>query len=469
MLSGTPTTSGTSNFTITVTDALNRQATKAFSLQVVNNIILAEPYRDDFEAPTFNPFWTINGQQGGTISPCSDQNDTPGGNQSACFAVSGSGQKTLVLQHQYALPVKGHFSVWFYDSLQTYYNFLTLYNTNSNTGPSVFVGAQDFDPTCYEAALDTALGRTGPQGNCGFFSNAATTNVHRTVGWHKLEITAGASSLAVLIDGIRVLNAAGSYTFNAVTLELFGPESATTKTYFDDFSVNDNTVFTDDFSSTTLNPAWQNLPGLGSYTLGGGQLRYFNEGFTAATTGWNNAALTLALPFNGMYWQVDTKATYHLFWLLPGYNYTGPSVPTPNGSAGAQGPEVVVKFNPSVNGTNYAGSDFALFERNIDAYYGANTLSASYGTVSNGNLLCPADGNITNNVADGTYWLQIIRNGGTVTMNYSCDGTNYRTAISTVLANPVSTYNELMLGGLTFLSDGSYTDYSYVTIKSLGP
>ncbi len=56
------------------------------------------------------------------------------------------------------------------------------------------------------------------------------------------------------------------------------------------------TIFSDNFTGSTLNPAWQVLPGQGSYTVGGGQLQYYNDGPQTATTGWYNAALTLALP-----------------------------------------------------------------------------------------------------------------------------------------------------------------------------
>lgn len=149
----------------------------------------------------------------------------------------GTGQKTLVLQHQFASPVQTDFSVWFYDSNQTYYNFLRL--ENSSGTPSAFVGTQDFDPTYYEAALDTSSGRFGPQGFCalGLDCGEVPTNVRRTVGWHKLEINVGTSNFVILIDGSQVLSVPGRYTFNVVSLELFGPESAAATYYFDDFSL----------------------------------------------------------------------------------------------------------------------------------------------------------------------------------------------------------------------------------------
>ena len=50
-------------------------------------------------------------------------------------------------------------------------------------------------------------------------------------------------------------------------------------------------IFADNFVSSTLNPAWQVLPGQGSYTVGGGKLRYYDDGPVASTTGWYNSLL----------------------------------------------------------------------------------------------------------------------------------------------------------------------------------
>lgn len=223
------------------------------------------------------------------------------------------------------------------------------------------------------------------------------------------------------------------------------------------------TIYSDNFMGATLNPSWHVLPGNGSYTVGGGQLRYFNEGPVSATTGWYNSALTLALPFSGTDWEIDLKATYNLNYLFPNGNSTG-----------AQGPLVAVKFNPSVTtssygGADYAGTDYAGFERDVDACTGctpANLLEAWYGTVRNDNLINPADAGTPppNDIGDGTYWYQIVRNGGALTINVSYDGVHWITGISASLADPTDTYNELLLGGNTYLSAGSYTDYSYVDI-----
>jgi hypothetical protein len=128
-----------------------------------------------------------------------------------------------------------------------------------------------------------------------------------------------------------------------------------------------DTIFSDNFTSTSPNPEWQVLPGEGSYSVGGGQLRYNNEGPVSATTGWYNAALSLGLPFTGTNWEIDFKTSYNLYYLFSNGNSTG-----------AQGPLVAVKFNPAViissyGGPNYAGSDYALVERDIDACTGCWT------------------------------------------------------------------------------------------------
>jgi len=231
--------------------------------------------------------------------------------------------------------------------------------------------------------------------------------------------------------------------------------------------------FSDNFQSSTLNPAWQLLPGQGSYTVGGGHLRYYSDGPDAATTGWYYPALTLALPFTGTNWTIETKATYSLVWNIC-ESYTGPPAPLQNGcSSGAQGPEVLVSFSSGTTtsvdgGPNYAGSDVAFLQRIIDPWYGADTLSAFYGAASSANVLTPADATIENNIADGTYWYRITRNGGTLTISVSSDGANYTLALSTTLSNPTGTYNKLLLGGTTFSTAGSYTDYSYVHITGNG-
>lgn len=284
--------------------------------------VKAQAYSDTFEAPSFNPFWAISQQQGGTVSLCTGQNHTPGGKQSACLSTpGGAGQKTLIFQHQFPTPLQGDFVIWFYDSGeqssdQTYYNFLNLGNSNSSALPSVFVGTQDFDPTCYEAALDTSSGRTGPNGTCGPFPGPATTNVPRTVGWHKLEINVAASNLSILIDGNQVLSVPGSYSFNMLNLELFGPEAASATTYFDDFS----------FTPLMTTQQWIQIgTGVGSPEA---------RGFHGPTAVFNDSANNMIV-FGG---RSSTGFNLNDVWLLTGANGLGTAGWTnliANGAAGS--------------------------------------------------------------------------------------------------------------------------------------
>ncbi len=229
-------------------------------------------------------------------------------------------------------------------------------------------------------------------------------------------------------------------------------------------------VFSDNFTEATLNPSWQVLGGQGSYTLTGSSLRYFDDGPQSSPTGWSTTSLALALPFTGTQWTATIQATYNLYWLLPGYgSYNGPAQPTTTGSPGAQTPEVLMAFAPVTAGDRSAltnPNNVALLSRNIDPYYGSDTLLAGYGYSGSANLLTPAEMTITNTIADGTYWLQFIRNGGSLSINYSTDGVTYQTAYSATLADPTSDYNELLLTGVTYLTAGSYTDYRDLTITT---
>lgn len=229
------------------------------------------------------------------------------------------------------------------------------------------------------------------------------------------------------------------------------------------------TIFYDDFSGSTLNAAWQVLPGQGTYSLVG-DLRYVNQGPASAPAGWSTTSLSLALPFTGTNWEADIKASFSLDWLSSG-SYTGPPVPNYLNSSGAQAPQVMMSFDPVTAGDRsaLAGGTSADFNRGTDAWYGYDDLYASYGSTSVLGLINPADAWITNNITGGTYWYQFIRNGGTLTMNYSYDGVNYFTALSAPLANPSGSYNELVLSGTTYSTAGSFADYYYVDITSPVP
>lgn len=241
---------------------------------------------------------------------------------------------------------------------------------------------------------------------------------------------------------------------NALLLTLAGTNSAVA-----------TVIYSDNFSGPTLNPAWQVLSGQGTYAMVG-DLRYSNQGPQSSPGGWATTSMSLSLPFTGTNWQADVTATYSLQWGSSG-NYTGPSVPSPGNSSGAQAPQVIMSFDPITEGnrTGLSGpGNYADFYRGVDAFYGSNVMEAFYGATTVPGLINPADLMINNNVAGGTYFYRFGRNGGTLTMLYSYDGLNYFTALTTALSNPLSNFNQLLLSATTFSSAGSFTDFTNVTI-----
>jgi hypothetical protein len=196
-------------------------------------------YGDNFESPTLNSFWAVT-QQYGSVTLSRDQNHTPGGRQALKFASTGGGQRNISVSHQFALPQKGAFSIWLYDTApgqETQYEFLTLYN--SVTTDQATIGTMDFDANCYAAFLYNANSgiRQGPNQNCGVYPQVSTTNVHRTAGWHNFKISVGVTSISLSIDGNAVFTTNGPYGYDSITLSQSGPYwRPDTESYWDDFT-----------------------------------------------------------------------------------------------------------------------------------------------------------------------------------------------------------------------------------------
>lgn len=199
----------------------------------------AGSYSDNFEAPTINSFWTVT-QQYGVVSLTNAFNHTPGGNQSLQFSSTGGGQREIGISHQFGSPVKGDFSVWFYDAApgqQTQYEQFVL--SNSVAADFISLGTQDFDAFCYEAQMYNYNTQTqqGPNANCGIYPQTSTTGILRTSGWHHFDIKVGAGTATLAIDGITVFSEVGSYSYNNVSLFQSGPYwRPDTRSYWDDFS-----------------------------------------------------------------------------------------------------------------------------------------------------------------------------------------------------------------------------------------
>jgi len=198
-------------------------------------------FSDGFEAPTLHPFWTTT-QQLGTISPSTGFAHS--GAQSAKFSSSGGGQREIILSHKFPSAMQGDFTVYFYDyapGQQTLYEQFTL--QNSVTTDAATLGTMDFDANCYTAYLynQTQAITLGPNAACGSFPQTTTSNITRTLGWHKLDINVAPSSLTLSIDDTQVFTTAGSYSFDTVSLTVSGPAfRPDTVAYYDDFSFTAN-------------------------------------------------------------------------------------------------------------------------------------------------------------------------------------------------------------------------------------
>lgn len=197
----------------------------------------AQNYSDGFETPSINPFWTVR-QDNGSVTPSTDQHYS--GSQSAKFSSTNGGQREMHLTHVFPSPTKGNFSIYFYDAApgqETLYEKLNLYN--SSTTNLAAIGTQDFDANCYTAQLynyNTGV-QQGPNAQCGIYPQTSTTNVSRTAGWHKLEISAAASSISLSIDGTQVFSTAGDFSFDTIDVAVSGPYwRPDTVAYFDDFN-----------------------------------------------------------------------------------------------------------------------------------------------------------------------------------------------------------------------------------------
>ena len=220
----------------------------AFLLIVTGSITVsaqAQTFFDSFEGSAVDSFWTKT-EQFGEVSLTTEQ--PHGGIQSVKFSSSFGGQREVHLSHNFTSAQKGIFSIYFYDAApgqETLYEKLNLYNSTS--GESASIGTQDFDAFCYTAQMYNPNTNVlqGPNGTCGIYPQTSTTNISRTVGWHKLEIDVSTGSVSFSIDGIHVFEANGDYSFDSVEIRVSGPSwRPNTVAYFDDFSFQAHRVNT---------------------------------------------------------------------------------------------------------------------------------------------------------------------------------------------------------------------------------
>ena len=136
---------------------------------------------DDFEGPTLDPFWQVRETAGTITFPSSTL--VHGGSQSVRFdSTFDMGDKWLILSHDFAEPIYGEASVWFYDTGADVAssNYLYLKVENSSLGLDSNLVAFDYD--------------LGPSNGGSYYikpfggTSSTNTGVDRTQAWHQYTI-----------------------------------------------------------------------------------------------------------------------------------------------------------------------------------------------------------------------------------------------------------------------------------------
>jgi len=214
------------------------------------------------------------------------------------------------------------------------------------------------------------------------------------------------------------------------------------------------TIFDEEFSGTTLDPAWQVTSGPGSYSLttDPGYLRYNLAGPQTTAWGWTGLptggwtpGLQLTRAFAGSDWTLDAQVTYSLNW---------------NANAGAQRPYLFIQFG---SGTG----DYLAIDRGIDQWYGANWLEGElYNNktlvASNYSMLDATDTVQSNGWLLHSYTLEVQRHGDNVNVSYSFDGSTFLSAFTASIAPGTSATQNIILGATTYTTAGSYADWNYI-------
>ena len=195
----------------------------------------ATRFSDSFEGTKIYPYWTL-AEDYGTITLSKDQAYS-GTHSLKLAATSAGGQRSLTAIHKLPAATKGTVSIAFYDyapGTETLYEQLTLINSKNPSEIAASVGTMDFDSECYMAGFPIG---TGPNANCGIYPQQSTTAVKRTAGWHVLSISFGSAYVSISIDGTVVHSVEGNYTFDTISIGVYGPSyRPDTVAYFDDFA-----------------------------------------------------------------------------------------------------------------------------------------------------------------------------------------------------------------------------------------
>lgn len=208
------------------------------------------------------------------------------------------------------------------------------------------------------------------------------------------------------------------------------------------------TAFRDDFSASTLDPAWSVRPSPPPYSAGQysltenpGYLRYRLTGTTHP--GGDEPSLWIYRQFEGSYWRLDFKINY----------YTTPGL--------GRGFNVYVFFGGLEQ--KQPGGKGVQWGRGRDDGYGRSFVRASYGDGGTGYTV---ELNAYDYVAD-TYFVRVTRLGQDVSMEISPDGVNYTPLFEHAFVNALGFTQTILLSSSSFGSGNNmYADHDYFEVAS---
>ena len=188
----------------------------------------APAFYDGFESPQLNSFWTRTETSGYITIPSASNPHT--GNQSLQFNSTNTGSdKWIHVDHAFAQPAYGTFSVWMYDTGADIWssNYMMLYLTGDNDRAAI--GTNDYDLGPGNNGANYYVSDT----SASWFSSG----IDRTAAWHHLEIVTTPDTVRYSIDGTTVHTESTGLAVETITLYMFGPSwRPAWQTFFDDFS-----------------------------------------------------------------------------------------------------------------------------------------------------------------------------------------------------------------------------------------
>jgi hypothetical protein len=211
--------------------------------------------------------------------------------------------------------------------------------------------------------------------------------------------------------------------------------------------------FSDSFDSSTLNPSWTVMSGKDTYSLTSspGHLRLPAYGFSAA-----KPRLLLMRMFHGDFWTLEVKASYFtgrsggdrgLFFGI--YLGAGPNVGAPGKPdiRNANNAVYIYRSRADWNGCCPGGTSQRFFEE---------------GKPRSASVLAPND-------TDAYVW-RIKRDGRTITVERSDDGTNFKLAGAYTFGRQIDgVIQYLAISYFSFADSDVYANYDYVRLRKISP